>query len=542
MIMRSHSSVDKSQNHSKKSLHNLPVLDLPTHEEKPSREGITFSPNNAEAKHYFYNQNSKRSSANQSLKFPKNSFSTELMQGSALLAHAAGHHFPSEISLSQVRDNAPIFDEIHRLKSELANIKVAFRSERTMHEETKKELFSCSNALQEFEACRMDLEQKNSELEEKIKLLTIKQKNPESLEQLRGKSLEHARIEIKQLKSYLSEKDKEIEDFKHALSQKNIMENNAARDKEIEELTYEITKLKIFANSQTKQIHELKGSLDREGKNKDNTTGELKSIIESYDEKLKKAQEKLLKSDKILKEKKEEIEKLEKNCKDFKQICENYAKEKNGNLEELNQAKETIEVLQKQVSGTYYDNTSSADYDYQLTKLRNIYEKKLENANNEISLLQQKSINNDIKIKKLEENMNNKLADSENSADAEAAETILLMQEELKKLTTEIQDLSQKNSELKSKERNFIDKINSFSIEKEEQEQEFLILQNQYKEQIEILEKTLSDHNRNYRKIEIESQNSKDLLKQYEEEMEKLRFAKKQAEQLSELLKRQLED
>ena len=156
--------------------------------------------------------------------------------------------------------------------------------------------------------------------------------------------------------------------------------------------------------------------------------------------------------------------------------------------------------------------------------------------------MQQKSINNDIKIKKLEENMNNKLADSENSADAEAAETILLMQEELKKLTTEIQDLSQKNSELKSKERNFIDKINSFSIEKEEQEQEFLILQNQYKEQIEILEKTLSDHNRNYRKIEIESQNSKDLLKQYEEEMEKLRFAKKQAEQLSELLKRQLED
>ena len=535
--------MDKSQNHSKKSISALPILDLPTHEEKPSREVITFSPNNAEANWYFNPaQNSKRSSANQSLKFPKNSFSTELMQGSALLAHAANHHFPSEISLSQIRDNAPIFDEIHRLKSELTNLKVAFRSEQSMHEETKKELFQCSNALQDVEVVRIELEDKNMELEEKIKLLTVKIKNPESLEQLRGKSLEYARMEIKQLKNYLSEKDRKIEDLKHALSQKTNMENNSARDKEIDDLTYEITRLKLVNTSQNKQIKELYEKVDKESKNKDSTTGELKNIIENYDNKFKKLQEKLKEEQKTLEEKIKEIEKLTKKNKELKQLYDTTIKEKEQDIEELTQAKETIEVLKKQLSGTHYEKTTSADYDYQLNKFRSVYEKKLEDANDEINKYKSKCSSYENKISLMEAKISKLTSNSDDSYNAEDKETILVLQEEIKNITTEFEELTKKNIELKGNERKYIEEIENLRGENDEIINEFDIKTSELKDQIQELENKQLENSKNLRKADIDSQNSRDLLRQYGEEMEQLRYAKKQAEQLNEVYKRQLEE
>lgn len=542
MIMRSNSS-EKSQNYSKKSFHDLPILDLPTHEEKPSREVITFSPNNAEANWYFNPaQNSKRSSTNQSLKFPKNSFSTELMQGSALLAHAANHHFPSEISLSQVRENAPIFDEIHRLKSELTNLKVAFRSEQKMHEETKKELFQCSSSLQELENIKIELEDKNFELEEKIKFLSVKIKNPESLDQLRGKSLEYARMEIKQLKGYIAEKDKKLEDLKHALSQKRNMENNNVREKEIEELTYEITKLKLVNSSQTKQIKELNDKLGRESKLKDNTTGEMRNIIENYENQFNKIQEKIKDTEKSLDDKNKEIEKLLKNNKDLKSACESYSNEKNSNLEELMKAKETIEILQKQVSGTTFEKTNSADYEYQLNKIRNIYEKKIEDSNEETSQYKKKCTVYESKIQSMEKELKQLRNNSDDSIEAESKEMILMLQEEMKRLSNELEDLSRKNIELKANERKLLEEIHSINDEKEDIKQVFINKELEYKEQIQAFDTVELEHNRFVRKYEIETQNSRDLLRQYEEEMENLRFAKKQSEQLNDLLKRQLED
>ena len=545
MILRSHShsSIDRSQNHSKKSLSNLPVLDLPTHEEKPSREVITFSPNNAEANWYFNPaQNSKRSSANQSLKFPKNSFSTELMQGSALLAHAANQHFPSEVSLSQIRENAPIFDEIHRLKSELSNLKVAFRSEQNMHEDTKKELFQCSNALQEVEALRIELEDKNEELEEKVKLLVVKQKNPESIEQLRGKTLEYARMEIKQLKGYLAEKEKKIEDYKHALSQKNNMENNSAREKEIDELTYEITRLKLVNTSQSKQIKELNERLGREGRQKDNTTGDLKSIIEAYEKKLQKAQEMFREQQRTIEEQQKDIAKNSKTIMDLRQICEKFTSDRKADMEEITLAKETIEVLQKQLSGSHFQQTTPADYDFQINKLKNIYEKKLDEARDDTNVYKNKCGKHEAKINALEIKIAKLIPNNEGSFDDEAKETIELLQEELKKLTMEVEILTRENSDLRANERSIFEKLETINAEKEEIEEELEQKDSELRENVNIVENMQLEYNRNVRKFEIDSQNNKDLLRQYEDEMDNLRFAKRQAEQLSDALKRQLED
>ncbi|OMJ92316.1 hypothetical protein SteCoe_4979 [Stentor coeruleus] len=435
MIMKSHSSADKSNNYVKKSIQNLPVLDLPTHEDKPSREGITFSPNNAEAGWFFnFAQSSKRSSANQSLKFPKNSFSTELMQGSALLAHAANHHFPSEISLSQVRDNAPIFDEIHKLKNELTNLKIVFRSEQSMHEETKKELYRCSCALQDTETAKRDVEDKNEELEERIKLMMNKMKNPESFETIRGKNLDLARNEIKQLKNYLLEKDKKIEDLKYALLQKSSIECKNIRDKEIEDLTYEITKLKIVNTSQTKQIKELNERLDKEAKNKDIKTGEMKNIAESNENKLKKLISKFEEAQEEIENKDSEIDNLNKKIKDFKQLLDNANKENAQYAEDINNAKSTIEILQKQLSGTYYEKTTSADYDFQLNKIRSSYEKKLEDAKEEITQHKAKIASQDTKIKNLEVHIAKVVEKYEDSYGAETKETVNVLQEELEKV------------------------------------------------------------------------------------------------------------
>ncbi|OMJ95827.1 hypothetical protein SteCoe_725 [Stentor coeruleus] len=477
VIMRSHSSIDRSHNHSKKSIHNLPVLDLPTHEDKPSREVITFSPNNAEANWYFHpTQNSKRSSANQSLKFPKNSFSTELMQGSALLAHAANHHFPSEISLSQVRDNAQIFDEIHRLKTELTNLKIVFRSEQSMHEETKKELYACSCALQDSEAARRDLEEKSAEFEEKVKLLSTKLKTPESIEQLRGKSLECARNEIKQLKSFMSEKDSKIEDLKHALSQKNSLESNSARDKEIEELTYEITKLKLVNTSQSKQIKDLNERNEKDIKRKDVKTGELKNIAESSDMKLKKALGQLQEAHDIIEEKDLEIETLNKKIKELIQDVESSAKENMQFAEDLNKAKDSIEILREQLSGTYYDKRAPADYEFQLNKIRNLYEKKIEEGKEEIGQLKGKIVSQENMIKNLEIKVSQGAGKCDDSFGAEVKETIYVLQEELEKVhyakeqTEKLCELlKMQNEELKNAENTYKVKI----TEVKEQEKAF---------------------------------------------------------------------
>lgn len=543
LILRSYSSADRTNNQSKKSISNLPILDLPTHEEKPSREVITFSPNNAEANWYFHPmQNSKRSSTNQSLKFPKNSFSTELMQGSALLAHAANHHFPSEISLSHVRDNAPMFDEIHRLKTELANIKVAFRSEQTMHEETKKELYACSNALQELENYKLELEDKNAELDERVKLMQMKQKNPESLEQLRGKSLEYARMQIKELKGYLSEKDKKIEDYKHVLIQRNNLENNSAREKEIEELTYEITKLKILNGSQSKQIKELNERLDKEGKAKEHVNGDLRNVVGEQENRLKKTQDELQEVKKELNEKNKELEKLQKMLKDLKQSKDNETEAKRILEDELEQAKNSLEILQKQVAGSQFERTSAGDYEFQLSKVRGLYEKKLEECKEELNQAKAGNIRFEGKIKDLEAQVSRLMAASENTFDDEAKETIEMMHEELNRLSSEAQDANLKLLESKNTERKLTEQLSKISSDKKEAESRFSSKETEHIEHIRMLENLNNEYTRNLEILKNEGKNYKDLLSQYEEELEKNRFAFTQHQQLTDKLKKQIEE
>ena len=542
VILRSHSSLG-THNQSKKSISNLPVLDLPTHEEKPSREVITFSPNNAEANWYFNPmQNSKRSSTNQSLKFPKNSFSTELMQGSALLAHAANHHFPSEISLSQVRDNAPIFDEIHRLKTELANIKVAFRSEQNMHEETKKELYQCSNALQEMENIKLDLEDKNAELDEKVKLIIMKQKSPESLEQLRGKSLELARLQIKELKNALVEKEKKIEDYKHALSQRNNIENNSAREKEIEDLTYEITKLRIVNNSQIKQIKELNEKLEKESKNKDNVNGEFRNILSDQDVRMKKFLQDLDECKQEIGEKTKEIERLNKNLKEIRTSRDNEEKAKNLLNDELEQAKTSLEILQKQVSGTSYERTNAGDYEFQINKVRALYEKKIDENKEELMLTKANSQRYENKIKDLEAQVARLMTGIHNTFDDEAKETIDMLQDELDKISSENKELNIKLLDYKNSERRVNDSISKSMNEKKELENQLSQKEQEFREQVRMLENLNNEYLRNLEILKSESKNYKDLLTQYEEELNKNRFAYTQQQQLNEKLKKQLDD
>ena len=148
----------------------------------------------------------------------------------------------------------------------------------------------------------------------------------------------------------------------------------------------------------------------------------------------------------------------------------------------------------------------------------------------------------DTKYKILEQQIARLMGNSNHSIEDEDKEMIEMLHEELKKNNEELETITRKNNELKTLERKYIEQINSLKSENVDLHEDFSIKESEFKEQINMLENLRAEYNRNIRIYEIESQNSKDLLRQYEEEMEKLRFAKKQAEQLSDVLKRQLED
>ena len=108
----------------------------------------------------------------------------------------------------QVRDNAAIFNEISSLKKQETMTKIQLRKEQEIHENTKSQLNDLSGLAQKLQVLNSEKEQKIEELEEFIRFLKVK--NPEELDVLRGKALEIARVELKQMKNYLAERDRKI--------------------------------------------------------------------------------------------------------------------------------------------------------------------------------------------------------------------------------------------------------------------------------------------------------------------------------------------
>ncbi|CAG9316613.1 unnamed protein product [Blepharisma stoltei] len=546
--MRSRTSFEKEQKRSDSS-HGLPVLDLPTHEEMPSREVITFSPGNQDQNWYFNPGTiiSKRSSTNHSFRtYQRSSLSTELVaQGSALLANAGNHHFASEYSLAQARDNAVICDEMQKLKNELVNIKIALRTEQDLHENTKKELYDCSNYLQQLEAEKSDSEQRKAELEEHLKMIQAKTKDNSSLDQLRGKALEYARIEIKQLKTYLSERDKKIQDLAHALSQKNMIESNTAREKEIEELTSELAKMKILNSTQNKRIQDLIEKKEESSKSNDKYKNELMAKSESYQSKIKNLTSQVDELANIIKEKNEEIEQLENELNAAKDEIKEANQIKMSEFEDIQNAKIMIETLQSQLNDVQAGRTGAADYDSQLAKIKSSYEEKLSAAQKETQQYKKKTSNLEERVKGFEVQIERLMKGEKKEIsidESEAKETVAIMQAEIEKLQTEIAELTDKVTDLKNAERQLNEERFAITREREELIQQIKDDKAKRKEDLRNTEKMQLDHNKAIRKIEVELQQSKDLNRQYKEEMESLRFARDQAEKLVDTYKKQLDD
>jgi len=475
----------------------LPTLELPTYE-KASREMVSFSPNHQD--NWYLNPNSIKSSANHSSK----SFGKKQEE-------------PEDCEYKENIDN------LSKLKSQIANYKISLRKEQEMHENTKKELYENSNYIQKLEEEKDTLENKVSDLEEQVKMLQTKYRDPSNLEKLRGRSLECARVEIKQLKSYLTEKEKCIEDLKHALSQKNLMESNSAREKEIEDLTLELSRLQILNNAQSKRIMDHVQKLENSNKVKEQLENELKYWKESWNTKLSSREEKLQETNNLVFEKDTQIQKLQATVSELQQEIQNLAETQNKETEDHNQKNYEIEMLRNQLSDLRGGNISAGDYEAQLQKVKAKYENQVSKLKKDLEYCLKE--NNSLKTQLEETNSDEHLEDKE---------TISILQKELSSMQTQL-------SEYKALEKTLQEQAHSISQEREDLVSHYEEEKSQLTEQIDSLENSLFEKNKTVRKLESELQEAKQLAKQYEEEMESLRKARSQAQQLAEHYRNQAE-
>ena len=103
------------------------------------------------------------------------------------------------------------------------------------------------------------LSQRISEQEEQLRFLQDKYQDKSPLDVLRGKNLENAKVQIKQLKSLLEKKEDKVTELTTALqrvksSEESLKEN---LDKELKNLQHEASRHKIVAESQKKRVGEL---------------------------------------------------------------------------------------------------------------------------------------------------------------------------------------------------------------------------------------------------------------------------------------------
>ncbi|CAG9327575.1 unnamed protein product [Blepharisma stoltei] len=544
-LVRPHSSIEKidiaiPSSRRPGSSHGLPVLDYPTHDEN---EALTFSPGNHDQGWFMgpTDINSKRSSANNSFRANKkgNLASDAISQGSALLSNQMKTH---DASLIQARENSIIYDDNQKLKNDISNIKIALKKEQEMHEITQKELYDNAAYAKKLEAERGDFLQKISDLEEHLKMLQYKYKDQSSLEQMQGKSLGYAREEIRQLKLYIDEKDKKIEDLTHALSQRSIIESTTPREKEIEELTMEISGLKIVNNAKMKEIQAHLDKIDFLQKSKEQLENEFLAFKQSSEVKLNQFDQQLKKEKAKNEEKDKEILNLKEAFNEASKKLKIFNEDSQKEFDDLKMAKLQIETLETQLNDVQAGRTTNADYETHLNKIKDQYEKKILKSQDENNILKKRISSYEEEISQLKWQINSKNKPETAIDDLEEKETIAIMEAEIHNMHQEIIDLTAKIEEYKNNDRNSNEIIHDLNDKIEELAQELEEEKSKKKSDIRIIENNQLEQNKTIRRLESELQLSKELASQYQEEMENLRHANNQAQNLIDNYKRQIEE
>ena len=453
----------------KRSGSSLPAFD--THE-KPSKEMLTFSPRQ---ENWFYNP-SRRSSANQSFQSKPQ----------------------TQKSYSQLSEASVNSDEFSKLKTEIANSKIALRKEQEMHESTKNELYKNTQAVHSLELEKEELASRVTDLEEHVKILRKTYKNNSSLEQLRGKHLEHSKAEIKRLQELVTQQEKSVKELKYALSQKQVAESEAAAQKEVEELSLELSKLQIVNKSQSKRITQLTEKCESSEKLKEKAENELKYYQESWSAKFTQLESKLKNQFQKIQEKNSYIQELEESLKDTQQQLKAFQDQEAQEVRHHNQANYQIDLLTNQLQTK---QSSAADYEAQLQKIKAKHETEVNQLKSEIAQLK--------KLPKEEV-----FTESQTSEDKE---TIAILQNELEKIQEQFHNQGNQISSLES----------------------------EYKEQIAQLkqekEELISQLEENPNLVNSQLQEQKELIKQYQQEVQNLHHANEKTQQLADHYKTQLE-
>lgn len=527
-------------------------------ERRSSREG-TLSPRaQNEGANWFFAPASKRQSMNQSFKgsTQRSNQSGELVnQGSTYLLT---HPMASEGSMGPLKQGSPENSDFHKLRKELSLVKIELKKEKDMNERLRNELNNAKESEYSLECEKKDLSDKVAEIEEHLMFLKTKYNDNSSLESLRGKMLEHARLEIKQLKTYLSDRERQIIELKQAFAHEVSNAEAGAKEKEIEDLTLEITKFKILDSANKKKIQELVEKLENTQRDRQRVQQDLHYKKDDYESHITNLENQLTSYQQSLNAKNSEIEQLKRALKESEGSVAAMSNQKSKEVEELKYAKMTIESLKEEIEDLKSGRVQSADYETHLQKVRSSYEKTLEKSKEEARSYKQKYDKLQEKCLVLEEqchqyemmlsdpdtrcmNSSVRIKDSldERAIDKEAIE---MMQQEMQKMAEVISDLRSKNNEWRTMEMHLRQEISELVKEKEDLHADFEEERNELQQKLKDYENQNYTRSKSIRSMENSLQQAREHITYLENEVEKTKASRQEIEILMEMYKKQAEE